>query len=141
MSVDLTMALAAADETPRIAIDYRQILRTAGRKGIVKVIAESSGLVPRILRIAKEHAQEMATAGLAICATIGSAGMHDAQVVDELDVTLAAPQLGAEALGQLLDGVQGMQLLVRQGRHAGIALDQWSSQQRRLDELTHWPAL
>lgn len=52
----LTMALAAADDAPRIVIYDREILLAAWGERIVKVLPETSWLVPRILGIPKEHA-------------------------------------------------------------------------------------
>lgn len=54
----------------------------------------------------------MASARLAVGPRVRGASMHDAQVVDELDIALLAVELGAETLGEGLDGVHGVELLV-----------------------------
>lgn len=86
----LTVALATTDDAPRVGIDDREILLAARSERIVEVVAEPRRLFPSILGISKEHAEKMTGTGLTIVAAICLAGVHDAQVVDELDVALLA---------------------------------------------------
>ena len=117
------MALAAADDAPGVVVDNGQILLTAWGERVVEVVAEPSRLLPSIYGIAKEHAQQVTTARLAVGTAVSLAGMHDAQVVDELDIALLAIKLGAEALCKLLDSMQSMQLLGRENGHARVAVN------------------
>ena len=135
------MALTAADDAPRVIVDDRKVLLAAGRKGIVEIVTESSWLVPGVLGITKEHTEEVASAGLALCSTIRFASMHDAQVVDELDVALLTVELGTETLCKLVNSVHSMHLLVRDAGHAGIAMNQGCTQEWRLHKLAHGLAL
>lgn len=135
------MALAAADDAPRIIVDDRKVLLAARRERIVEVVTEPSWLVPGILGITKEHAEEVASAGLSLGSAVRFASMHDAQVVDELDVALLAVELGAETLRKLVNSVHSMHLLVGDGGHAGIAMNQGRTQERRLHQLAHGLAL
>lgn len=144
------MALAAADDAPRIVVHDWKVLLAARCERIVEIITELSWLLPCILRIAKEHAQKVASTGLAIVSAICLTSMHDAQVVDELNVTLLAIKLAAEALCELTNSVHGVHLLVRDDRHTRVAWNEWCTQERRFHELAYrlalreeegWPAL
>jgi hypothetical protein len=55
--VRLTVAFAAADNTPWIVVDDWKILRPAWLEGVVEVLAVSSWLLPGIFWVAEEHAQ------------------------------------------------------------------------------------
>jgi hypothetical protein len=134
------VALATADDAPRIVVDNRKILLASWSKGVVKVVTEPSRLLPSIFRIAKEHAQKMTSAGLAIGTAVRLTGMHNAQVIEELYVTLLAVNLGTEALRKLLNSMHSMQLLVSDHWHARIALNQGCAQQRSFHQLAHRPA-
>ena len=122
-----TMALAPTDGTPRVHVDNRNILHPSGGKGVVEVEPEAGRLDPGPLGIPKEHAQQVSSARLPIGSLVCFAGVHDAQVVDELDVALPAIELGAELLRQVLDGVHGVHLLIRHFGHAWVALDPGAS--------------
>jgi hypothetical protein len=127
------VAFSAADDTPWVVVDDRQILRPAWLEGVVEVLAISGRLLPGVFWIAKKHTQQMASAWPTVVATITRASMHDAQVVDELDVALFAIEFGAETLCKLLDSMHSMQLLVGYRRHTGVAEDQRRSKKRSFD--------
>lgn len=93
------MALAAADGAPRIQIKDRETLSPTGRERVVEVVAAASRFLPSICGVAQEHAQKMAGASAAIDTAVLGAGVHDAQVVEKLNVALLAVDLCAEALG------------------------------------------
>jgi hypothetical protein len=131
------VAFTATDDAPRIVVDDGEVLLAAWREGVVKVVPEASWLLPCILGVAKKHAQEMTSAGLAIAATIRLTSMHDAQVVEELNVALLAVKLCAEALCKLFDSIQSMQLLLGNTRHARVAVNQWRTDEWSLDKLAH----
>lgn len=124
----LAVALATADEAPRVIVDDRQILLSAWSEWIIEVVTEPCRLLPSILGVSEEHAQKVASAGPAIAATIRLTSVHDAQIVDELDVALLAVDLGAKPLCQVAHDVHSVHLLSGDRRHVGIALDQWCSQ-------------
>jgi hypothetical protein len=117
------MALTPTDGTPWIHVNNRNLLHPAGRKGVVKVEPEAGRLFPSPLGIPKEHAQQVTSARLPIGSLVRFAGVHDAQVVDELDVALPAIEAGAELLRQVLNSVHGVHLLIRHFGHAWVALD------------------
>jgi hypothetical protein len=131
------VALAAANDAPRIVVNDGKVLLAAWHKGVVEVVTKSSRLLPSVCRISQKHAQEMASAGLAFATTICLTSMHDTQVIYELDVALLAVKLGAKAFCELFDGVQSMHLLGGDGRHAWVAVYQWRTQQWGFDQLTH----
>jgi hypothetical protein len=95
----LTVALTAANDAPWVVVDDRQVLRSARGEWVVEVVAEGSWLLPSIGGVAEKHAEKMTCTGLAVRATVFATGVHDAQVVDELDVALLTVERGAEALG------------------------------------------
>jgi hypothetical protein len=133
----LAVALAATDDTPRVVVNYREVLLAAGCKGVVEVVPEASWLLPSIFRVAKEHAQEVTSAGLAIGATVCLTRMHDAQVVEKLNVALLAVKLCAKAPGKLFNSMHSMQLLFGNTGHARIAVDQWRTHEWSFYELAH----
>jgi hypothetical protein len=135
------VALATADDAPRVVVDDREILLASRSKGVIEVVTEPSRLLPSVLRIAKEHAQKMASAGLAIAATICLTSMHNAQVVEELYVPLFAVNFHTEALCELLNSMHSMELLVGDCWHARIALDEGCTQQWSFHQLAHGPSL
>jgi hypothetical protein len=75
---DLAVALATADDAPRVVVDNWEVLLASWSKGVIEIVTEPSRLLPGVLRIAKKHAQKMTSAGLAIVATICLASMHNA---------------------------------------------------------------
>jgi hypothetical protein len=115
-------------------------LRPAWLEGVVEVIAISRWLLPGIFWIAKKHAQQVASAGLAVVAMIACTSVHDAQI-DELDVALLTVEFGAETFGQLFNSIHGMLLLVRYRRHTGVPGDQWRPKKRSFDQLAYGLAL
>jgi hypothetical protein len=133
----LTVALAATNDAPRIVVDHREILLAARCEGVVEVVPEASWLLPGIFRIAQEHAQEMTSAGLAIGAPVCLTSMHDAQVVEKLNVALLAVKLCAKALCKFFDSIHSMQLLFGNTRHARVAVNQWRTHEWGLDKLAH----
>jgi hypothetical protein len=118
------VALAATDDAPRIHVDDWKVLRPPGSKRIIEVITVSSRLVPGILGITKKHAQEVTSARLAVDSLVCFTSMHDAQVVNELDVTLLAIELALELLCELCNQCHGKMLLVRDFGHARVAGDE-----------------
>lgn len=129
------MALTPTDSTPWVHVNNRQLLHPAGCKGVVKVVSEAGRLGPGIFGIPKEHAQQVSSARLPIGALVCFSSMHDAQVVDELDIALLAIKLCAELLCQVLDNMHGVHVLICDFRHARVSLDAWASKERCLDEL------
>lgn len=107
-----TVALAATDGAPRIHVNDGQLLVPSGCEGVVKVGSASGRLLPSVLGIPKEHAQQVSSARLPIGSLVRFTGMHDAQVVDELYVALLAIKLCAEAGRQVLNSMHGVHLLV-----------------------------
>ena len=67
--------------------------------------------------------------------------MHDAQIVDQLDITLPAIQLSANLLGRLFNNLDGAQLCLCQIWHVRIARNVSTAEERSLDELAHGLAL
>jgi hypothetical protein len=117
------MALPPTDGTPWIHVNNRNLLQPSRRKRVVKAEPEAGRLFPGPLGIPKEHAQQVTRARLPIGSLVRFAGVHDAQVVDELDVALPAIEAGAELFRQVLDRVQGVHLLIGYLGHAWVALD------------------
>lgn len=130
------MAFTTAYLTPRVEIVDGDLLTTATRERILKVALKRGRLFPRLLGIAKEHAKKVACARL-VGLAIGGTSMHDAQVVDELDVPLLAIKLGADLLGRLFDCLDGVHLLFGQLGHTRIARDVGATEERRLYKLAH----
>lgn len=121
------MALATADQAPRIVVDDGKVLLSARSEWVFEIVTEACWLLPSIFGISEKHAQEVASAGLAVATTICFAGVHDAQVVDELNVALLAVKLGGKPLCELAHNVHSMHLLSGHRRHMGIALNQGGS--------------
>lgn len=132
-----TMALAATNGAPWVHIDDGQDLGPAWGEGVIEIESEASRLVPSILGIPKEHAQQMSSACLPIGSLICLASMHDAQVVDELYVALFAIEPCTESFRQFLNNVHGVHMLVRDLRHGWIALDLRAPEEWRFDELAY----
>ena len=105
------MALTTADLTPRVEIVHGDLLESTGREGVLEVVPEGSRLVPCVLRIAEEHAEKVALAwgvSLSVCGT----SVHDAQIVDKLNVAFLAIKLGADLAGRLFHHVDSVHLLL-----------------------------
>ena len=131
------MALAATNGTPRIHVDDGQLLGPAGCEGIVEVVSETGRLVPGVLGIPKEHAQQVTGTRLPIGSLVCFASMHDAQIVDELYVALLPIEPCTEPFREVLNYMHGVHLLVRGLRHAWVPLDTRASEERRLDKLAY----
>jgi hypothetical protein len=131
----LTMAITARDLAPRIQIDNGQLLPSPRRKRVVKLGHICACLLPLARGIAEEHAEQVARAAGASWGVVGGARVHDAQVVDELDVAVLAVELDAVLLGEVLDGGEGVHLRGREGGHAGVAGDMRAAEERSFDEL------
>lgn len=122
------MALTAADQAPWVVIDHGDVLGPARCEWIIEVVLEASWLVPCILGVSKEHSEQVAGAGFAVCAAIRAPSMHHAKVVEELNITLLAVKLHAEALSELLDSVHGVHLSGVDLWHAGVSVNQGSAE-------------
>ena len=92
------MALAAANGAPRIQVNDREMLSSTWRERVVEVVAAANWFLPSICGVAQEHAQQMAGASAAIDTAVLGAGVHDAQVVEKLNIALLTVEFGAEAL-------------------------------------------
>ncbi len=106
------MTLATTNGTPWVHVDDRKLLWPTGSEGVVEVTSEAGRLVPSILGIPKEYAQQMSSARVPIGPPVCLASMHDAQVVDELYIALLAIEPCAESFRQLLDSLHGVHLLI-----------------------------
>lgn len=135
------MALTTTDDAPGIVVDDWKILLAAWGERVVEIVAEPCRLLPSIIRIAKKHAKEMTTAGIAVVATICLTSMHYAKVVDELYVALLAVKLRTEPFRKFLDGMQSMKLLGCDVGHTGVAVNERRSQEWRFHELAYGLAL
>jgi hypothetical protein len=133
-SFHLTVALTPRNLAPGIQVHNRQILHSTGHEGVIKVLRIRACLDPLVLWIAEEHTEQVARAALGR-GTVGGARVHDAEVIDELDVAFLAVQLRAVFLGELLDGVESTVLCGGEGGHAGVADDAWAAEQGGFDKL------
>lgn len=111
MKEHLAVALTTTNFAPGVKVTDRYLLTATRGEGVVEIVLPGIGLVPGVLRIAKEHAQKVSCARL-VCLAIGCTGVHDTQIVDELNVALLAIKLGADLLGYVLHGVNSMHLLL-----------------------------
>ena len=93
------MALTATNDAPRVRIEDRETLLPTRNERVLEALAPVIRLVPSICRVAKEHAQKMTSTGTVTDATVLGTGMHDAQIVEKLDVALLTVDFCAEALG------------------------------------------
>jgi hypothetical protein len=141
MLESLTVAFSATDEAPRVVVDNGKILLTAWSEGVIEIVTEPRRLLPSIRRISQKHAKKVTTAGFAIGAVVCLTRMHNAQVVDKLNIALPAVKLGAEALCKLANSMHSMHLLRSDDRHTRITLDQWRTQKRGFDQLAHGSTL
>jgi hypothetical protein len=135
-----TMALAATDLAPGVHVTNRNLLTTTKGERIVKVVLPGSRFIPCTLGVAKEHPQKM-TRARHVRLAIRCTSMHDAQVVDELNVALLAIKFGADLLGRFLHCVDSMHLLLGKIRHAWVTRNVKTTQKRRFNKLAHRLAL
>jgi hypothetical protein len=106
---DLTMALTTADCAPWIQVEDGDNLFPPFGKWVVKPGLEAGWLLPSFLWIPKEHAKEMTatTPASAICGT----RVHDAEVIDELNIAVLPVKLGAILPREVFNCLQCMQLV------------------------------
>lgn len=93
----LTVAFTAADPAPWVTIYHWQILMSSGSERIIEVVFEASWLIPFQLWVPQEHSKKVSGASLP-ASTVRGASMHDAQIVDELDIPLLAVEFDGEPL-------------------------------------------
>ena len=98
------MALATANLAPRIIVDDGDLLSPAYNERVIKILAIARWLLPLVLGIPQEHAEQM-TSALLVLFTISATSMQDAQIVDKLDIALLSVNLGSKATRKSLDNV------------------------------------
>ena len=99
------MTLPSANLSPRIQVEYGDILFTVLFKWVVEFRLKAPRLFPGVLRVSEEHSKKMTRALLpSRFNTISTASVHHCKIVDELDVTVLPVELDAESSCQVLHG-------------------------------------
>lgn len=128
------MALTPRNLPPRIWVNNRQTLPPPQHERIVEVLRIRSRLGPFIFRITKEHAEQMARAAPGRSAVCGAC-VHDAEVIDELNIAFMSVKLRTVFLRKILDSMESVVLGSGQRGHAGVAGYARTAQKRGLDYL------
>lgn len=131
-----TMAFHTADLAPWIGIKDREILLPALLKSLVELALVFDGLDPGICGVSKEHAQKMSAAAvIGVSHTVGRTSVHNAQVVNVLDVASAAIEFRAELTSEVFDNLECICLLHRNRWHHVRPGDLGTAEQWGLDKL------